>query len=226
MKSGLFVVLDGNEGCGKSTQIERLRQRIESTGREVLAVRDPGSTRIGEKIRQILLDPDHRELGMRCEMLLYMAARAQLMAELIRPALERNAAVLSDRFVSSTLAYQLDGDGMSFDEITETARVALRGTMPALTIILDLPIEISFERVQAKFEQRRQTLFGDEIVETVKDRIEQRPFEYHARVRENFLMQARRDPARHRVVDASRDAAAVHEDVWKLVEPLLEKSKS
>src|SRR4051812_18857554 len=111
--TGLFIVFDGPEGSGKSTQVKLLKERLEQEGKNVVLVRDPGTTRIGEQIRAILLDPAHGEMAMRCEMLLYMAARAQMMSELIFPALAKGQIVISDRFVSSTLAYQLGGDGMT-----------------------------------------------------------------------------------------------------------------
>src|SRR5438445_6567296 len=107
---GKFIVLDGPEGSGKSTQLQLLRGALEKAGLDVLAVRDPGTTRIGEQVRAILLDPNHQEMSMRCEMLLYMSARAQMMAEIILPALRDEKVVLCDRFVSSTLAYQVGGE--------------------------------------------------------------------------------------------------------------------
>src|SRR5882762_1002049 len=131
---GKFVVLDGNEGCGKSTQSQLLRDALIGAGLDVLAVRDPGSTRIGEQVRSILLNPDHAEMGMRCEMLLYMAARAQMMAQITGPALDAGKVVLSDRFVSSTLAYQLGGDGLTAADIRAVADVAVRGRWPDVTI--------------------------------------------------------------------------------------------
>src|ERR1700735_280853 len=106
-----FIVFDGPDGCGKSTQVRLLGAALEQRGQSVLLVRDPGTTSIGEQIRAILLDPAHKEMGMRCEMLLYMAARAQMMTQIILPALEEGKIVICDRFVSSTLAYQLGGDG-------------------------------------------------------------------------------------------------------------------
>src|SRR5262245_42126131 len=109
---GKFIVFDGGEGCGKSTQAVMLRKRLETEGLTVVPVHDPGATRIGELIRRILLDPDNTDMAMRCEMLLYMAARSQLMSETIQPALADGKVVISDRFVSSTLAYQLGGDGL------------------------------------------------------------------------------------------------------------------
>ncbi len=209
MTDGRFIVFDGGEGCGKSTQISLLRERLEASGRDVLLVRDPGTTRVGELIRDILLNPDHTEMGFRCEMLLYMSARAQMWHEVIGPALSRGAIVLSDRFVSSTLSYQLGGDGLTEAEIRTAARIALGGGWPDLTLILDMPVERSIARVKR-----------------AKDRIEQRSSEYHQRVRQNFLNQARTTPDAYRVIDADRTIEQVHQDIWRHVEPLLEMSEA
>src|SRR5687767_8204110 len=147
---GRFIVLDGGEGCGKSTQARKLAHFLQQH-LPVTLVRDPGTTDIGEKIRAILLDPANDEMGMRCEMLLYMAARAQMMAEIIHPALKRDEVVLCDRFVSSTLAYQLGGDGLSREEIAAVGEVAIGGLWPDFTLIFDLPVEQSQARVKPKF---------------------------------------------------------------------------
>jgi dTMP kinase len=195
-----FIVFDGGEGCGKSTQAKLLQQALGRADRRVLSVRDPGTTRIGELIRGILLNPDHDEMAMRCEMLLYMAARAQMMRETVLPALAEGVTVISDRFVSSTLAYQLGGDGLTADEIRRVAEVAIGGRWPDLTILLDMPAEASIARVTRP-----------------KDRIEQRPLDYHRRVRDNYLAQASAMPDRYRVVRADRDADAVHADVLRAV---------
>lgn len=197
---GQFIVFDGNEGCGKSTQIELLRRRLEADGVDVLAVRDPGTTQIGEQVRNILLDARNSEMGMRCEMLLYMSARAQMMAEIILPALQAGRTVICDRFVSSTLAYQLNGDGLSADEIRSVANIAIRGRWPDMVLLLDMPVERSMARVQR-----------------AKDRIEQRPAAYHEQVRQNFLSQAKHSPANHRVIDADRPAEQVHGDILQQV---------
>ena len=199
----VFLVLDGPEGCGKSTQARLLEQRLISVGRQVILVRDPGTTRIGEQVRAILLDPHHAEMAMRCEMLLYMAARAQMMAEVIRPALAAGRDVICDRFVSSTLAYQLEGDGLTAEEIRAVAEIAIQGGWPDLTIVLDIPVEQGLARVKR-----------------AKDRIEQRPLAYHERVRQNYLVLARADPARFRVVDAARTVEQVAADLWAAVEPI------
>ena len=210
---GKFIVFDGPEGSGKSTQTELLHQRLLGAGVAVTLVRDPGSTRIGEQIRRILLNPDHREMGMRCEMLLYMAARAQMMIETIRPALSRGDLVLGDRFVSSTLAYQLGGDGLSADEIRAVGDIAIGSRWPDLTVIFDLPVELSSARVRPKF-----TLFPDDPDAGVeKDRIEQRPVVYHEKVRQNYLAQARALPDVYRVLDASREPQVIHEELWQIL---------
>lgn len=216
--AGKFIVFDGNEGSGKSTQARLLQDRLarEERGPESLFVRDPGTTRIGEQIRAILLNPDNAEMAMRCEMLLYMAARAQMMAQVIGPALDAGRLVLSDRFVSSTLAYQLGGEGLTVDEIKAVADIAIRGRWPDLTIILDMPTQASMDRVLPKF-----SLFpGDPDAGLEKDRIERRPIAYHEQVRQNYLEQAKSDPARYRVIDADRAPERVHADVWKVLEGL------
>lgn len=211
--SGRFIVFDGNEGCGKSTQIKLLHDYLHGNGENVMQVRDPGTTRVGEMIRHILLDPANTDMGMRCEMLLYMAARAQMMRQIIQPALDSGKTVLSDRFVSSTLAYQLGGDGLTADQIRNVGEVAIGGRWPDLTIILDLPVAKSRIRVQAKFQ--KQTLFGTLAEPPTKDRIEERPVEYHEKVRENFLAQARAFPDRYCVINADRTPEAIHADVVK-----------
>lgn len=213
---GKFIVFDGNEGCGKSTQAALARERMEKELRlDVLLVRDPGTTRIGEQIRQILLNPDNTEMAMRGEMLLYMAARAQMMHEIIQPALDSGKTVLSDRFISSTLAYQLS-DGLTEKEIRNIGDVAIRGRWPDLTVIFDLPVEISSQRVRPKF-TRNSTQPSSTAGE--KDRIEQRSRAYHEQVRQNYLNQAKNDPT-YRVVDATRPVNEIHEDVWRLIAAL------
>ncbi|HSZ54831.1 MAG TPA: dTMP kinase, partial [Tepidisphaeraceae bacterium] len=173
-------------------------------GRQTLLVRDPGTTRLGEQIRAILLDPAHTEMSMRTEMLLYMAARAQMMREVIAPALDAGKTVISDRFVSSTLAYQLGGDGLTDQQIRNVADIAIDRRWPDLTILLDLPVERSLARVNR-----------------AKDRIEQRPLSYHEQVRQNFLAQAKADPHGYRVIDADRPPEQVAADLWRHVAPLL-----
>ena len=197
--SGKFIVLDGPEGSGKSTQSKLLSESLRAAGLDVLCVRDPGTSIIGEKIRSILLDTSHTEMAMRCEMLLYMAARAQMMTESIHPALAAGKVVISDRFISSTLAYQTDGDGLTVDEIKSVGDVAVNHRWPDLTIIFNISADKSMARVRR-----------------AKDRIEQRPMEYHAQVYQNYLKQAVGNP-KYRVIDADRSPVEVHEALMALL---------
>jgi dTMP kinase len=216
---GKFIVFDGNEGCGKSTQAAVLRDKLHENGLDVLLVRDPGSTRIGEQIRQILLNPENTDMGMRCEMLLYMAARAQMMKEIIQPALDAGRVIVSDRFISSTLAYQLGGDHLTAREIRSVGDIAIGGRWPDLTIILDLPVEISSTRVRPKF-----SLFpNDPNAGAEKDRIERRSMAYHEQVRQNYLKQAKSPHGKYRVIDANRTPEQVTADVWKAIVDLNKK---
>lgn len=208
-----FIVFDGNEGCGKSTQAHRVQAEVEASGVPCILVRDPGTTRIGELIRGILLNPENTDMAMRCEMLLYMAARAQMMKEIIFPALSAGKVVISDRFVSSTLAYQLGGDGLSEEEIVAVGQIAISNRWPDLTIILDLPVPESLARARPKF-----TLFPDDpLAGAEKDRIELRPIEYHERVRQNYLRQAKIHHGRHVIVDATQDSDQVHAEIMRLL---------
>ncbi|HEY0912505.1 MAG TPA: dTMP kinase [Bradyrhizobium sp.] len=195
-----FLVLDGTEGSGKSTQARLLHERLSNEGIDSILVRDPGTTRIGEQIRAILLDPEQAEMSMRCEMLLYMAARAQMMSQVIAPALAAGRTVVGDRFVSSTLAYQLGGDGLTADEIRDTANIAVRGRWPDLTIILDMPPDASLARVNR-----------------ARDRIEQRPMSYHEQVHRNYLAQVQANHAACRLVSAAGSPEQVHERVWEAI---------
>jgi dTMP kinase len=194
--SGKFIVFEGGEGCGKSTQAALLSQVLEKAAVQTLVVRDPGATRVGEMIRHILLDPANAEIGMRCEMLLYMASRAQLMHEVVAPALATGKCVISDRFISSTLAYQLGGDGLTAEQIRAVGDIAIAGRWPDLTILLDMPVQSSAARLKRH-----------------RDRIEQRSAEYHERVRQNYLAQAAQHPHQMRVIPADRSADLVHADV-------------
>ncbi len=211
---GKFIVFDGGEGCGKSTQAKLLAERLDREGVRVTPVHDPGTTRIGGLVRQVLLDPENTDMSMRCEMLLYMASRALMMKVTILPALEQGHVVISDRFVSSTLAYQLGGEGLTAEEIRKVGDIAIGGRWPDLTLILDMPTDLSSARVQPKFVLP----FPDQFKpKRAKDRIEQRSLEYHVKVRENYLSQAKADPKLYRVVDGSRAKEQVHEEIYKLV---------
>ncbi len=201
--AGKFIVLDGPDGSGKSTQFARLAACCREAGLVVREVREPGGTPIGEQIRAILLSPANTEMGLWCEMMLYMASRAQLVEECIRPALDRGELVLADRFISSTLAYQGTAGGLDCEAILSVGRVAVGSAWPDLTVILDLDGETAARRIAPTAKSRRHgqvtgpTLFCD--------RVERRPADYHRRVRQGFLDQAEADRPRHLVIDATPD---------------------
>lgn len=165
---GRLIVLDGPDGSGKSTQIELLRRRLEREGAAVEVVIDPGGTTVGEEIRRILLHAKDLHLAPMCETLLFLASRAQLVAEKIRPALAAGKVVLGDRYVSSTLAYQ-GALGVDAKQILDLAEKAVEGTWPDLTLVLDLPAEIGLKRIGRD-----------------RDRMESRTLEYHQQVRQRF----------------------------------------
>ncbi len=188
---GRFIVFDGADGSGKSTQFTRIMAMARGAGLAITEVRDPGGTRIGERIRDVLLDPEHEEMDMRCELMLYMASRAQLIAEHIRPALQRGELVLADRFLSSTLAYQGTAGGIPTSEIMDVARAALghpddpASTWPDLVVVFDVDEATAAKRLNP-----------------LLDRMERKSSEFHAKVRRGYLDQAESDPARYAVVDA------------------------
>ncbi len=184
---GTFITFEGVEGCGKTTQIRRLQQHFVGLGREVIVTREPGGTPIGEAIRSILLDCAHAQMRPTTELLLYAAARAQHVADVIAPALQAGKIVLCDRFADSTTAYQGAGRGVDPETVALVHRLATGGVWPDITIVLDLPVETGLARANSSCKP---------------DRIEQEAAEFHRKVREGFLAIARQEPGRVAVVDA------------------------
>lgn len=193
---GVFVVFEGGEGAGKSTQARRLKAWLEGAGRDVVLTHEPGGTEIGALLRRVLLDVDTVGLSPRAEALLYAADRAQHVEAVVRPALERGAVVISDRFVDSSVAYQAAGRSLRPDEIVRMSRWATSGLEPDLTVLLDVAPEAGRGRNQHP-----------------PDRLESEPIEFHERVRAAFLERARRAPARYLVLDATRPADELHASV-------------
>ncbi|MGN6368081.1 MAG: dTMP kinase [Phycisphaerae bacterium] len=218
--AGKFIVFDGPDGCGKTTQLKTLITRLEREGITVRRLREPGGTNIGEQIREILLSPKNEGMDVHCEMLLYMASRAQLVHEQIKPALKAGECVVSDRFASSTIAYQGAGGGLQTADILRVAEIAVDKVWPDLTIVFDVDTDIAMERLNPLWASRKKSddqheLFNDTVV---KDRIEQRARDYFIRVRENYLWQAKEWPDRYRVVDAGKSIAQVEKQVFKTLQ--------
>jgi len=204
---GKFIVIEGVDGSGKSTQAYLLSKYLGERKMRVLPTREPGGTPIGERVRDILLDPNGTPMIPECEMLLYMASRAQLAGEVLKPSLERGLHVVSERYIWSSLAYQGYAGGIAIESIEEIGRLATAGLEPDLTIILDVDPEIAFERdkIPAGLDQ------------PAYDRIEKKGVEFQKKVREGFIEIARRNPEKIRVVDASRPPKVVFEDIKRLV---------
>lgn len=205
---GLFITFEGSEGCGKSTQSKMLSSHLKRMGRKVVFLREPGGTKISEKIRKVLLDAKNHEMSPTCETLLYMAARAQLVKEIIRPALEKGSIVISDRFLDSTVVYQGYGLGIDAAIISAIGAFATSGLKPDLTILLDLPVEKGLKHREAS-----------------KDRIEARPLSYHLRVRRGYLALAKAEPRRIKIVKVAQKKAKTQEVIRNLVEHLIQKAK-
>ena len=197
----MFLVLDGLDGAGKSTQLERLAGWLREAGRAVVVCRDPGSTQLGNQVRQLLLQKSSIAIDPRSEMLLFMVARSQLVQEIIRPALAAESVVLCDRFQMSTLVYQGHGGKVSLDEIRAVGQVATGGLEPTHTFVLDLPTDVALSRIGRGL-----------------DRMESRGVEYMERVRQGFLAEARRAAERCTVIDARRTADEMAKEIQKHVE--------
>ena len=193
-EQGVFITLEGVDGSGKSTKGRMLGEELTAKGREVVLLRDPGSTAISERIREILLDPEVENMSSECELMLFEAARAQLTRELIIPALERGAVVVCDRYCDSTFAYQAAGRGLSEQLVRDANAMGSCGLAPDRTIVFDLEVDESFERA---------TRHGTDRME-----LDGEPFQQ--RVREGFLRLAAEEPERVRVVNAHGEKLEVY----------------
>lgn len=203
----MFLSLDGIDGVGKSTQLRLLIEWLEQQGHRVVTCRDPGSTPLGESLRDLLLHSgDDRPINPRAEMLMYMAARSQLVDEVIRPALEEGAVVVSDRYLLANLAYQAHAGGLSRDVVAQVGEVATDGIRPDKVFLLDLDPDAAAERR------------GPEA-----DRMESRGAAYQRRLREGFLAEARRDPERIAVVDAAGTVESVRDAIRSAIAGVLER---
>lgn len=214
--AGRFLAFEGGDGSGKSTQLKRFTDLCraappEGGGLTVCEVREPGGTDIGEKIRNVLLDKANAGMSLRCEMLLYMASRAQLIEQRIAPALARGEVVLADRFLASTYAYQGAAGGLPKDDIDAVARAACHGVLPHLNIIFDVDEQTAGRRTgvvapRPPSERRAGSSGG---LSLFADRLEDRDAEFRRKVRQSYLHQAKADPGRFLVIDARGEPDAV-----------------
>ncbi|MFO1063733.1 MAG: dTMP kinase [Pirellulales bacterium] len=200
---GLFITLDGVDGGGKSTQVKMLCEYLTARGKTVRTFRDPGSTQLGEALREILLHRQEIELSPTSEMLLYMASRAQLIAEQLRPALAECDYVITDRYLLANVVYQSVGGRVAADAIWKVGEVAVGGLYPDLTVVLDLPIDIALQRMNRSL-----------------DRLESRGRDYLDAVRSGFLEQSKQLPGACLAVDASRSIDDVHREITAAVDRL------
>ena len=206
MTSGRFITFEGPDGSGKSTQLALLAARLRAQGREVVETAEPGGTSIGRDIREILLNAKNHHLRPTAELLLYFASRAQNVEEVILPALERGAIVLSDRFTDSTLVYQGVGRGLGPDVVRRLHTIACGTLMPHLTLLVDISPELTFERTTQRAAQ---------------DRLDAESLDFHRRVREGYRQLAVAEPGRVRVVDGAHTVEEVSLALWPLVEAAL-----
>lgn len=204
MKRGTFITVEGGEGAGKTTMMDRMVDWLAAHGRHVVRTREPGGTELAEKLREILLDKGNAGLSGQAELLLMFASRAQHLDEVIRPALQRGDTVLCDRFTDATWAYQGGGRGLPLDDIAALERLVHGDLQPDLTLLLDLPVEQGLRRASKRGES---------------DRFEEESRAFFERVREAYLQRARSAPDRFAVIDASGS----EDEVWAQVDDILQR---
>jgi len=205
-KKGLFITFEGPEGSGKSTHSRLLCDFLRRKGFKVLHAREPGGTKVSEKIRRVLLDPKNKDMGVVSEMLLYMAARAQIVEERILPALKKGEIVVCDRFADATLVYQGYAGGLDVKIIKDTGRLVTKGLSPSITFLLDIDAKKGLLRSGR-----------------VRDRMERKALSYHKKVRKGYLAIARKEPRRIKVLSAT---GAIEETQGKIRNTVLRLCRS
>ena len=206
-KRGVFITFEGFEGSGKSTQISLLCNYIKRLGYEVVPIREPGGTLLGEATRKILLDIKFKNMGAEAEVLLYMASRAQLVREKIIPALEEGRVVICDRFLDSTIAYQGYGGGVDIKNIDRIGRFSAAGIKPDLTFLLDIKPERGLRRLKER------------------DRMERKSLAYHKKVRDGYLKIAKASPRRFVVIEAEEDKDTIQSAIRKVAHDVIKRYK-
>lgn len=204
---GIFISMEGPDGSGKSTQIEMLSDYLKAKGYEIIVTREPGGNRISEAIREIILNKEYTEMDYMTEAMLYASARAQLMAQVIRPAIESGKAVISDRFVDSSAVYQGMARGLGVKEVYKLNEFAIQGMMPQLTIHLDLPASVGLERAKGR---------------AALDRMELEKAEFHEKVAQGYRDLAALDPNRIKTIDATKGIEEIHKEIVAYVDKIFE----
>jgi len=199
----MFITVEGGEGGGKSTNLAFIEKYLKDNGKAVVVTREPGGTRLGEKIRHLLLDTNNSEMVDRAELLLVFAARAQHLAQVIRPALDADNFVLCDRFTDATYAYQGSGRGIAKKDIAVLEQWVQDDLRPDLTILLDLDVEIGMQRAAERGE---------------KDRFEKQQLDFFRKVRKGYLSMAENEPQRYAIIDASKPLSEVQDQIKKVLE--------
>lgn len=208
----MFITFEGIEGCGKTTQAGLIKSHLEKAGRSVLSLREPGGTPLGELIRPILLSGSAGGISSAAELFLYEACRAQIVSNVIRPALTRGEIVICDRFTDSTIAYQGYGRNLSIEDITNANQIATGGLKPDLTIIMDLPVGVGLKRAWSRINNKAGAR---------EDRFEKEDAAFHERVRDGFLRIAAADGARVRVVDATLEIPSIHKEICDIMDVIM-----
>lgn len=209
-RPGLLISFEGSEGSGKTTQIELLVPRLQKLGREVVVTREPGGSRIGEDIRHLLIRANGSdEMFPETELLLFAASRAQLVREVLLPALRAGKVVLCDRFLDSTTVYQGAARSLAPDPVDQINKFAVGNVIPNLTLVLDVPAEESIQRVKHR-------------ATDLPDRIERENIDFYRIVREGYLLLAKQMPGRFHVIDGTKTPAAIEKEVWKTVKSLID----
>ncbi|MBQ7707649.1 MAG: dTMP kinase [Lachnospiraceae bacterium] len=204
---GIFISMEGPDGSGKSTQLELIKKYLEEKGYEIIITREPGGTKISEAVREIILNKDYTEMGYMTEALLYASARAQLVTEVIKPAIESGKAVISDRFVDSSAVYQGMARGLGVENVYKINEFAIQGMMPDLTIHLDLPAKVGISRKKDQKEL---------------DRMEMETLDFHEKVAEGYRKLASLAPDRIFTIDATQDIDTIHKQIVEKIESLLD----
>lgn len=208
----MFITFEGPEGSGKTTQIQALYLYLKERGYDVVLTREPGGTPIGDQVRRILLDPENREMLPEAEILLFSASRAQLVGQLIRPALKSGAIVICDRFADSTMAYQGYGHGLDLESLRTITWFATGGLIPDLTVYLDIAVEEGLRRKRAAGQQDAEAW----------NRLDQQTVDFHNRVRQGYLALASAEPDRWLIIKADRPRDVIQQDIRGRVDALLQ----